>query len=154
MPIFEHNFTVNAALAQVIDFHRDPHILKRLTPPPLIMQIHHFEPLAEGSIADFTLWFGPLPIRWVAVHVNVNFPHSFTDIQRAGPLKYWRHTHSFIPISNSLTRVNDTIEFAHDACPKGLLSRLLFPRPALKMLFTYRKAVTRWMIESLATANE
>lgn len=154
MPTFEHDFTVNAPLTQVVDFHRDPHILKRLTPPPLILQIHRFEPLAEGSIADFTLWFGPLPVRWVALHINVDFPHSFTDIQRRGPLKFWRHTHSFIPINDNLTRVNDTIEFQHDAGLKGLLSRLLFPKPALKLLFTYRKAVTRWMIESSATGNE
>ena len=154
MLIFEHNFTVNAPLEQVVNFHRDSHILKRLTPPPLIMQIHRFEPLAENSIANFTLWFGPLPIHWVAVHVNVDFPHSFTDIQHQGPLKYWRHTHAFIPIGDSLTRVNDTIKFEHHAGLKGLLSRLLFPKPALKTLFSYRKAVTRWMLESSATVNE
>ncbi|HRV91500.1 MAG TPA: SRPBCC family protein [Anaerolineae bacterium] len=153
MPIFEHHFTVNGPLARVVNFHRDPHILKRLTPPPLIIQIHRFEPLAEGSIADFTLWFGPLPIHWVAVHQNVDFPHSFTDIQREGPLKSWRHTHSFIPISDNLTRVNDVIEFEHEAGPKGLLSRLLFPKSALKTLFFYRQAVTRYMVEASAANN-
>lgn len=147
MPVFEHNFTVNAPLAKVVDFHRSSHVLKRLTPPPMIMQIHNFEPLAEGSVADFTLWFGPLPIRWVAVHENVDFPRSFVDVQRQGPLKFWRHTHSFVPIGDGLTRVHDHIEFEHDAGPRGLLSRLLFPKPALQTLFTYRKAATRFMVE-------
>ena len=154
MPIFEHNFTVNAPLAPVVDFHRDSHVLKWLTPPPVIMQIYNFEPLAEGSLADFTLWFGPLPIHWVAVHIDVDFPRSFTDVQRQGPLKSWEHTHTFIPIGDSLTRVNDVIEFEHHPGPKGLLSRALFPRPALKALFTYRKAATRYLVESFASNRQ
>jgi hypothetical protein len=43
------------------------------------------EPLAEGSISDFTLWFGPLPIRWTARHSHIDPLHGFTDTQVRGP---------------------------------------------------------------------
>lgn len=147
MPIFDHHFTVNAPLKRVAAFHRSTDILPRLTPPPLIMQVHRFEPLAEGSTADFTLWFGPIPIHWVAVHTEVNFPYSFLDTQQEGPLKVWQHTHRFTPIGDMLTRVSDHIEYEHYPGPKGMLSRLLFPKAGLLALFKYRKAVTRFMVE-------
>ena len=40
MPVFDYSFTVPASLAAVRDFHRDTSALKRLTPPPTIVQLH------------------------------------------------------------------------------------------------------------------
>ena len=51
--------------------------------------------IREGAVADFTLWFGPLPLRWTAVHSEVSAQHGFTDTQQRGPLASWRHTHRF-----------------------------------------------------------
>ena len=82
MPVFDYKFTVQASLQAVRDFHGDTSALKRLTPPPTIVQLHDIEPLAEGSISKFTLWFGPLPLRWVAIRVS---DFGFTDIQSEGP---------------------------------------------------------------------
>ncbi len=147
MPTFDSSFTVKAPLERVAAFHHDTSVLKRLTPPPLILQLHRFEPLAEGSIADFTLWFGPLPIHWVAVHTNVDSRRGFTDTQHRGPLKFWQHTHTFTQLGPHLSRVADHIAYEHHPGVQGLLSRLLFPKPALFMLFTYRKAATKAMLE-------
>lgn len=148
MPRFDFAFTVHAPLTAVAMFHQDTRALKRLTPPPVIVQIHRVEPLAEGSVSEFTMWFGPLPIRWVAVHQNVDPLHGFTDVQRSGPLKYWAHTHTFVPVSDTITRITEKIEFEHHAGWRGLRSRALFPAPALTALFTYRKLVTRRALES------
>lgn len=82
---FQYAFAVRAALAAVAEFHHDARALQRLTPPPLFVQLHRVEPLAEGSLASFTLWFGPLPVRWMAVHSGVDFLHGFTDTQHSGP---------------------------------------------------------------------
>ena len=147
MTQFDYSFFVKAPLNRVAQFHHDTRALKRLTPPPIIAQIHSVEPLAENSVADFTLWFGPLPVRWVAVHTAVDMLHGFTDVQRRGPLKRWAHTHTFIPINDKLTRVREHIEFEHHPGIRGLLSRLLFPKPGLFILFTYRKWVTRRLLE-------
>ena len=142
MPEFRHSFTVDAPLAAVHAFHHDSRALRQLTPLPIIARIHAYEPLADGSRAAFTLWFGPLPLRWQAVHSDVG-PNGFTDTQVSGPLKSWRHTHRFIPIGPRRTRVDDHIVFEHHPGSRGLLTRLLFARPGLLYLFTARKYLTR-----------
>jgi len=148
MPTFDYTFTVWAPLANVAKFHDDTRALKRLTPPPIFVQIHKVEPLAEGSISDFTLWFGPMPVHWVAVHSNVEPQRGFTDTQQQGLLKHWAHTHTFTAEGEALTRVREHIEYEHHAGWRGLLSRLLFPKPGLYLLFTYRKLVTRRLVET------
>ena len=142
MPVFDYSFTVKAPLSKVAQFHHDTRALKLLTPFPIIVQIHRVEPLAEGSVSDFTLWFGPLPIHWVAVHKDVDKQRGFTDVQQKGPAKTWVHTHTFSPEGNDLTRITEHIEYEHYPGFRGILSRLLFPKPGLKALFTYRKIVT------------
>src|SRR5262245_58129185 len=111
MPIFDYNFIVKAPLTKVAEFHYDTRVLKWLTPFPIIVQFHRVEPLGEGSISDFTLWFGPLPIHWVAVHSQVDPLHGFTDTQQDGLLKRWVHTHRFSRVGEDLTRVSERIEY-------------------------------------------
>ena len=142
MPIFDYRFTVDAPLAAVSAFHFEPGILKTLTPPLMIMQVHRFDPLANGSIGEFTMWMGPIPVRWKAEHSDVS-KQSFTDTQVAGPMKKWVHTHTFSVIDDETTEVHEHIEFEHFGGLRGLWSRLLFPVPALRLLFAIRKRITR-----------
>jgi ligand-binding SRPBCC domain-containing protein len=145
MPTFDYTFTVNAPLTAVSEFHNDTRILKKLTPPPIFVQIHQFEPLAESSVAEFTLWFGPLPLRWQAVHSDVG-PHGFTDTQAKGPLRYWQHTHRFTAVSDTTTQIHEHIEYDYGDGLWGLFTRLLFNKPGLYALFTGRKFLTRWYL--------
>lgn len=140
--VFDFSFNVNASLTDVSRFHHDTSVLKRLTPPPIFAQIHSFEPLAENSKASFTLWFGPIPIRWEAVHIDVS-QNGFTDCQVRGPLKRWRHTHRFTATGERSTRIDEHIEYEHHQDVRGLFSRLLFSQLALKSLFTARMVITR-----------
>jgi len=151
MPTFDYAFTVRAPLAEVAEFHHDTRALKRLTPPPIIVQLHRVDPMAEGSVSEFTLWFGPIPIRWTAVHSNVG-PSGFTDTQTRGPLKYWRHTHSFGVESEKVTCIREHVEYEHPGGLRGLFTRLLFGRLGLLALFTARKVVTRRLLERRSTA--
>jgi len=128
----------------VADYHRDTRALQRLTPPGVWVQLQRVDPLAEGSVSEFTLWFRPLPVRWTAVHSRVDRARGFTDAQRAGPLKFWRHTYSFTAEGTALTRVAEHIEYEHDS---GLRSRGLFARPMLTSLFAYRRRATRRALE-------
>ena len=154
MPVFDFRFTVNAPLNVVSDFHFQPGILKRLTPPMMIMQVHHFEPLADDSIAEFTMWMGPVPVRWKAVHSAVS-KTGFTDTQVEGPMKSWVHTHSFVMLDSDTTEVREHIQFEHFGGLKGLWSRLLFPKPGLLALFTIRKLITRKHVRRmLVSRNE
>lgn len=148
MPIFNYSFTVNAPLSAVSAFHHDTRVLKKLSPPPIFVQIHQFEPLSENSKAHFTLWVGPIPLRWEAIHTQVS-PAGFTDTQVHGPLKQWQHTHHFSAVSPSQTLVNEQITYEHRNGFKGIITRLLFNKPALWLLFTYRMWVTRAGVKHL-----
>ncbi|MCC7018466.1 MAG: SRPBCC family protein [Ardenticatenales bacterium] len=139
----EHTFTVGAPLASVAAFHRDTAVLPRLTPPPVRVRLGAIEPLAEGSVSEFTLWFGPIPVRWRAVHTDVDPLHGFTDTQASGPMRYWRHTHRFEAQGPSATRVTEHIAYAHHPGMRGLASRALFNRVALRLLLRYRAFVMR-----------
>jgi ligand-binding SRPBCC domain-containing protein len=138
---------VRAPVARVADFHRDTRALRRLTPPPIFVQLHRADPLADGAVAEFTLWFGPWPVRWRAIHSAVDARSGFTDTQARGPLRHWRHRHSFRPLDAHTTLVTDRIEYEHDRGARGVLSRLLFARPALAVLFAFRAWVTRRAVE-------
>ena len=142
MPVFDYAFDVDAAVEAVRRFHHDTRALKLLTPPPTVVQLHAIEPLAEGSVSRFTLWVGPLPLHWTAVHRDVG-PRGFTDVQREGPAARWEHTHTFEPLGPDRTRIHEHIEFAHKRGPWGLVTRLLFSRPNLLVMFAYRAWVTR-----------
>lgn len=142
MPVFESRFTVAAPVEFLTQFHFQQGILKRLTPPMTYMQVHRFDPLANGSVADFTIWMGPVPVHWVAEHSEVTATR-FIDTQTAGPMKYWKHTHTLTAVDNKTSEVHDHIEYEHDSGLRGLWSRLLFPRAALFMLFRYRRWVTQ-----------
>jgi ligand-binding SRPBCC domain-containing protein len=147
MQTFETSFAVRGSLEAVANFHHDTRALKVLSPPPIFVQLHHVEPLAEGSISEFTLWFGPLPVRWKARHQNVDRLHGFTDDQIAGPMKHWTHTHTYTDLGDGRVQVKDHIEYEHHGGLRGLLSRLLFAPIGLRFLFFYRELATRRAVE-------
>ncbi len=142
MKIFESKFIVAADIAQISAFHASARALRKLTPPPVWMQFHHLDPLSEGAVAEFTMWFAVIPFRWKAVHSEVQ-PNGFIDQQESGPLKIWKHEHQFKAISENKTLVYDRIEYVHFSGLKGFISRLFFNQLGLSFLFFYRKLITR-----------
>lgn len=146
MKRYSHRFQVQAPLKSVADFHQDSRALKGLTPPPLFVSFNKVEPLAEGSVIDFTMWLGPLPIRWVATHSEVDPLHGFTDTQTAGPFDVWVHRHSFNRIDEHTTNVIDLIKAKPSDHPFwGIISRFMWL--TLPVLFAYRTRQTRRALE-------
>jgi ligand-binding SRPBCC domain-containing protein len=154
MSVFEHNALVHAPIEAVAGFHQDSRVLQKLTPLPVLVQLHDAGPLAEGSKADFTLWFGLLPVRWIAIHSDVDRLRGFTDQQARGPFERWEHNHSFIPEGDQSTRVVDYIEYEHFPGIRGLFTRLAFSPIALRLLFAFRAWVTRRTLEGHARPVE
>jgi ligand-binding SRPBCC domain-containing protein len=146
MKHYAHRFKVQAPLELVAEFHSDSRALKKLTPPPLFVSFNKVEPLAEGSVADFTMWLGPLPIRWVATHSEVDPMRGFTDTQTSGPFEVWKHRHSFESIDEDTTYVIDQVQgVPSDHLFWGIVSRFMWL--TLPILFAYRSQRTRKALE-------
>ncbi|MCY4538992.1 MAG: SRPBCC family protein [Chloroflexi bacterium] len=134
---------IRTSLDRLTRFHEDPRALAKLTPPPIIMQLHSDarRSITEGEI-EFTLWLGPLPIRWIARHEPGPSPHSFADLQIKGPMAYWRHEHIFTEKPGGV-ELTDRIILAHRSGLAGRLTRLFFDGLPLRLLFAYRHRRTR-----------
>lgn len=143
---YRHAFRIRASLVAVADFHFRSASLAAITPPPMIVRVHQAPALLhEGSEMDFTIWLGPLPMRWRARIEDVS-PRGFTDRQLWGPFREWRHRHTFVPLSEVETEVVDEIHATlrpHIVWgPVGWAMWLGLPA-----LFTYRARKTRRLLE-------
>ena len=70
MPEFNFKFTVKATLKQVRDFHSDTTALKRLTPPPTIVQLHDVEPLSYGEAVALIM-----RLEWIGSGIEIGRTH-------------------------------------------------------------------------------
>ncbi|HBX67853.1 MAG TPA: hypothetical protein DEH25_00240 [Chloroflexi bacterium] len=145
MKKFTHRFRVGAPIKAVAAFHSDTRALQKLTPFPMFVQLHEIEPLAENSRARFTIWAGPIPLRWEALHTNVT-PQGFSDTQVSGPFKYWKHNHVFEALTPKSTAVIDEVSaIPGEGIFWGLATRVMIL--SLPLLFAYRGWQTRRSLE-------
>ena len=140
---FVKSSLINASLDRLKGFHEDPKALAKLTPPPIIMQLHRDarRSITDGEI-EFTLWFGVFPVRWIAGQEPGPSPLSFADRQIKGPMAYWRHEHIFTEKPDGV-ELADRIILAHRPGWAGFLTRLFFDGLPLRLLFAYRHRRTR-----------
>lgn len=143
MRVFEHRSILPTTAKALFDFHSAPRAFLTLTPPPIFIQALRDDrtSLTDGTL-EFRLWFGPIPVRWVARHEPGPIPTSFVDRQLSGPLAYWEHHHIFQPAVNGAELI-DRITLAHKPGLTGLLTRLVFDGLPLRLLFIYRHLRTR-----------
>lgn len=147
---YRHRFEVNAPLAAVAEFHARSASMGAITPPPVVVRIHSAPVLLDdGDEMDFTMWLGPLPVRWLARIEDVN-PTGFTDRQVLGPFQEWIHRHTFVPVDKTTTAVLDEIELRlRPHLLWGLVG--LGMRLSLPFLFAYRGWKTRRLIQTNVT---
>jgi ligand-binding SRPBCC domain-containing protein len=139
---------IAASAGTVFDWHEAPGAFAMLTPSwePVRVLSH------EGGIQDgarVSLLVGPAPfsLRWDLEHLDYQPGRSFTDIQRRGPFRYWKHVHLMIPDGSKACVLQDTIEYE---LPFGALGALIggwFVRQKLKRLFEFRHSVTQRAFE-------
>ena len=149
---YQHRFVVKAPLAEVASFHRAAASMGAITPPLIGVRVHSApDLLAEGDSMDFTLWLGPLPVRWLAQIEQVSAV-GFSDRQIRGPFAQWVHRHTFVQLKDGSTEVLDEVE--------ATLSDHWFWRILgfgmwvnLPVLFTYRSWMTRRILQAQARAG-
>jgi ligand-binding SRPBCC domain-containing protein len=150
MMMYRHRFLVHAPLAAVADFHAQSASMGVITPPPVVVRIHRVPArLDDGDEMEFTLWLGPLPVRWLARIEDVS-PAGFTDRQLGGPFKHWAHRHAFLPVNETTTAVVDEIKLSLRTHPLwGLVGLGMWL--SLPLLFAYRGWKTRQLIQAQQT---
>lgn len=143
---YEHRFRVSAPLAAVADFHTQSASMAAITPPPVVVRIQRAPArLNEGDEMEFTLWLGPLPVRWLA-RIEAVSPNAFTDRQLRGPFRRWVHRHSFLPVDETTTAVVDQVELSlRPHLWWGLIGLGMWL--SLPLLFAYRGWKTRRLLE-------
>lgn len=151
---YSHRFRVDAAPQVVAEFHSRSSSMAAITPPPVAAIIHQApDVLAEGDDMHFTLWLGPVPVRWHARIENVT-PLGFQDRQISGPFAKWIHRHTFVPLRDGTTEVLDEIEaeLGHSWWQRLLGLGMWLNLP---ILFTYRAWKTQRLLgRSLPAASK
>ena len=133
---------INATPAALFAWHEQPDAVERLIPPwEKVEIIERGQSLKVGARVVFNVFNGPLPLRWVAEHVEYEPPHLFADVQRSGPFAYWYHRHRFEPTTRGTTLMTDEVDYA---LPLGFLGEWVagwFVRRKLQRMFDYRHSV-------------
>ncbi len=145
--IYEKRTVMDGTVEELRAFHEHPKAFHKLAMPPIIVQLHRDErtSLTEGEV-EFTLWFGPIPVRFLARHEPGPTPDSFADRLLKGPVAYWRHEHIFEEADSGVALI-DRLTIGHKPGLPGLLTRLMFDGINLRILFFYRHLRTRMEVE-------
>ncbi len=144
---YQHHFIVQAPLATVADFHRQSASMGAITPPPVIVRVHHAPALLDdGDQMEFTLWLGPLPLHWHA-QIEIVPGKGFIDRQISGPFAKWEHRHTFESVNEEKTVVFDevTAEFSRNWFWKLVGGGMWLTMP---LLFAFRGWKTRQILEN------
>ncbi len=140
---FEYSTVVDAPINVVWAFYERLDILQQLTPPWQPVQVVRREGgLGIGAETEFNIFLGPIPVRWLARHVEYEPGRLFVDRQVEGPLASWEHRHIFTP-EHGKTRLTDAIAFS---LPGGEWAESLigwFVLERLTDMFRYRHDVTQ-----------
>ena len=144
---YRHQFRVRAPLPALAEFHAQSASMGAITPPPISMRVTRAPArLREGDEMAFTMWLGPVPLKWVAHIENVS-GRGFSDRQISGPFQEWTHRHTFAALSEATTEVRDEVQARlrkHVIWGAVGLAMWLW----LPLLFAYRARQTRCLLES------
>lgn len=114
-----------------------------ITPASMRFQIQGSLPdMTKGTLLNYQLRVGPVPIRWRTRIADWDPPQGFIDLQESGPYRCWWHEHTFSAEGNR-TVMEDHVYYA---APFGVLGRLAnrwLVAPKLRQIFGYRGDVIR-----------
>lgn len=137
-----------ASADAVFDWHEAPGAFERLTPPwERVRVVRHEGGIRDGARVSLLVGPKPFSLRWELEHRDYERGRSFTDVQRSGPFRYWKHVHRMIPEGPQTSVLEDVIEYE---LPFGILGWLVgkpFAQRKLRRLFAFRHAVTRAAFE-------
>ena len=134
---------VNAPADRTFAFFSKAENLGLLTPASMKFSIDGIAPAMQtGSVIDYHIALGPVPVRWRTRIAEWESGRSFVDIQDKGPYQLWRHRHRFRE-EGGRTLMDDQVLYTPPFGPLGRIAHWLFIAPALRRIFQYRSDVIR-----------
>jgi uncharacterized protein len=101
-------------------WHTRPGALERLMPPwDRVRVVARTGGIENGTRVTLAVPFGPMRLRWVSEHRDVDPPHGFADEQIAGPFARWVHVHAMHADGPAASILEDRVEYAGPAGPIG-----------------------------------
>lgn len=136
-------------IEQAFAWHQRIGAFERLCPPWQRLEVIEPAPsLDNGTRLIFRMFQGPVPLRWVAEHRDVDPPHQFRDIMAEGPFASWSHRHAFRPDPDTDGSIlSDELEFS---LPLAAASETVAGwklRQDLERVFAYRHRLTQGDLE-------
>ena len=152
--LLKREIEIERPIEEVFEFFNRPENLALITPPSRGFKILTPSPvmMASGSVIDYTVNVGGIPIRWTSVIQDYQPPFKFVDCQLKGPYSFWHHTHLFQETSRG-TLVIDEVRYA---LPFGMLGLLLKPmiQKQLDAIFNYRTKIIPKFFQATLTSLE
>lgn len=132
---------LNTDIHTAWDFFSSPYNLAKITPKEMAFKVksqHDGQAIYEGLLIDYTV--SPLlsiPLKWQTEITQVDDRKSFTDFQKKGPYKLWKHHHHFIPNEKGVL-MQDTVYYELHLGILGKLAHSLFVKKRINQIFDYR----------------
>ncbi|MBL8221521.1 MAG: SRPBCC family protein [Bryobacterales bacterium] len=143
MPRFAASVWIDAPVERVWRFHEREDALELLSPQWAKPRVTARKgKLATGSRVEMLVPLGPFRVRWLALHVDHEEMHHFTDEQIRGPFRYWVHVHRFEAEGNG-TRLTDAVEFRLPLSPVSDWVMGWVVKMQLGAMFRHRHGVTK-----------
>lgn len=144
---FEWSSEFPCSPEKLFGYHANPGAIDRLIPPwEKIALLQRGKSIDIGAEVVLQQRLGPLRLKWLARHTNLDAPHSFQDTQISGPFAFWQHDHLVEAVDRDQSRLRDRIRFD---LPYAPLSNIALPmvRNMLRRMFVYRHETTRRDLE-------
>lgn len=137
----EREQVINARIEDVWRFFSNPGNLSVITPAYMKFIVTSGALPAEihtGQIITYKI--SPLlgiPLSWETEITHVKPFQSFTDSQRKGPYRFWKHTHRFEEKNNKVL-MTDIVEYELPLGIIGAAAHMLWIKRQLQGIFDYR----------------
>jgi uncharacterized protein (TIGR01777 family) len=134
---------IDAPLADTFAFFSKAANLGVLTPPAMRFSIQGQDPpMAAGTMIDYRIRIGLLPVRWRTRITTWEPGRRFVDVQERGPYRLWWHEHTFAP-DGRRTIMEDRVYYTPPLRGVGRLANRFFIASTLRKIFQYRRDVIR-----------
>lgn len=133
------------------EFFSSPKNLSRITPEKMhfkILSMTGGDAMHAGQLITYKVNVLPLlRVKWVTEITNVQEPFQFTDEQKSGPYKLWRHTHTFKEVPGGV-EMGDTVEYILPMGILGLMIHKLLVEGEVNRIFEHRFKVLERMFQT------